>query len=181
MSVPPLLTIAELRAWCRVEDPTEDATLLALAASAERHVEEITGQVLTRRTEVIRDTAWPDAGWELIRFPVIRVVEIGYIDSAGAAQQLPGTVWVLDQGKRSLLRRRTGQSWPAIQDDSEIMVVLDVGYPDQSCPPGLKTACLHLVAHWFDNRGAVNVGNIVTEMPVTVASLVAPFRLSLIG
>lgn len=182
MSIPPLLTIAELRAYCRVEeDPAQDAQLLAMAAAAERHVESITGHVLTRRLEVVRDRAWPQAGWELVRFPLLQVLGIGYTDSTGEGQQLPPTAWVLEAGRRSLLRLRRGQSWPAILADSEIVLTLDVGYPAGECPPPLRLACLHLAAHWFDNRGAVNVGNIVTEIPKTFAELVAPYRLSLIG
>ncbi len=182
MPIPPLLTIAELRAYCRAEeDPAQDAELLAMAAAAERHVESLTGQVLTRRTEILRDREWPEAGWDLVRYPVLQVLGITYTDPAGAVRQLPELVWVVESGPRSLVRLRTGQQWPEILPDSEIILSLDVGYPSGLCPPPLKLACQHLAAHWFDNRGAVSVAASVTEIPKTFDALIAPYRLSLIG
>lgn len=182
MSIPPLLTIAELRAYVRAEeDPAQDAVLLAMAAAAERHVEAMTGQVLTRRAEVLRDTQWPAGGWEFIRHPLIQVLEISYTDPAGDVQMLPETVFVLELGPRALVRLRNGQRWPEIQADSEITLSLDVGYPDEQCPPQLRLACLMLAGHWFDNRGAVNIGAAVSDMPLTVSTLISPFRLSRIG
>lgn len=40
----------------------------------------------------------------------------------------------------------------------------------------VKQAVLLLVAHWFANREAVNVGNITTALPFGVEALVAPLR-----
>lgn len=182
MSIPPLLTIAELRAQCRVEDSADDATLLAMAAAAERHVESITGQVLTPRTQVQRKAGWPPAaGWELLRTPVQAVTSVGYTDRAGAAQTVPPSVWVLRTADRPVLALRQDAVWPEIQPDSEILITLQTGYATGACPPALKQACLLLAGFWFDNRSAVNVGNIVQQLPLAFAELVADFKLKRIG
>lgn len=181
MSIPPLLTVDELRSYCRVEEPGEDVALLAMAAAAERHVESVTGRVLTRRTEFVRDTMWPAEGWELVRNPVLAVQAITYTDPAGIEQALAPETYVLEPGNTAWLRLRTGALWPEILPDSEIVIALDVGYPPGFCPPPLVQACLMLTGHFYDNRGAVNVGSAVTEMPLAVNALIAPYRLALIG
>lgn len=43
----------------------------------------------------------------------------------------------------------------------------DEGSPPAYSPPAdVKQAALTLAAHWWENRDAVNVGNIVTEFPL---------------
>ena len=34
-----------------------------------------------------------------------------------------------------------------------------------------KAACLLLIGHWFENRTAVNIGNIATEIPLSTISI----------
>ena len=43
-------------------------------------------------------------------------------------------------------------------------------------PQAIRTAAAMLVAHWYRNREAVNVGNITSELPLGVQSLIAPYR-----
>lgn len=43
-------------------------------------------------------------------------------------------------------------------------------------PPALIEAVCQLVGHWYENREAVNVGNIVTEFPLNVADIVREYR-----
>jgi uncharacterized phiE125 gp8 family phage protein len=181
MTIPALLTAAELRVQARVDDVAEDATLLAFGAAAERRIEALTGQALTRRVEYLRELDWPHDGWELVRYPVNGVSSISYTDPAGAPQALPGTVWVLTPGKVARLRLRQGQEWPETLADSEISIALDVGYPTGACPANLKLACLMLAAHYYDTRGTVTMGAAATEIPETVSALIADFRLLMLA
>ncbi len=177
MPIPALLTAAELREHCRVDDTGEDAKLLAMAAAAERHIEAQTGHVLTRRTELLRDMDWPHDGWELVRTPVLGVTSIGYIDTDGMAQVLSPATWWLVPSDIPRIALRTGQSWPEIQDDSVIDILLDVGYPAGECPPELKQACLMLVGHFYANRETVAFTAAAVEMPLGVSAMIAGFRL----
>lgn len=43
-------------------------------------------------------------------------------------------------------------------------------------PASAKAAILLTLGHLYENREAVNVGNIVTEMPMGVQSLLWPYR-----
>lgn len=43
-------------------------------------------------------------------------------------------------------------------------------------PPDVKVAILMATAHFFENRESVNVGNIVTQVPMSTESLLWPYR-----
>lgn len=180
MTSPPLLTISELRAHCRVDDPMEDGTLLACAAAAQAHVEEITGQILTRRSVFFRAPQFPVGGWTLPQHPVLAVERIDYADGAGTPQTVPPEVFTLAQENgHSILRPRQGAAWPSTAPDSEVAVQLLAGYPDGECPPPLRHACLLLSAHFYENREAAPAAqgsSALSEMPFAVSALVAPFR-----
>lgn len=177
MSIPALLSAADLRTHCRVDDTGEDATLLAMGAAAERHIEAQTGCVLTRRQEFIRDLDFPHDGWSLVRYPVHAVTSITYTDEAGAVQTLSPSVYWLVPGKIAQIKLRTGQEWPEIQDDSVIDIQIDAGFPAGVCPEQLRHACLLLAGHFYANRETVAFSASVVEMPFAVSALVADFRL----
>ena len=69
-------------------------------------------------------------------------------------------------------RRRGGQPLPGRRECGGI-----AGYGAAAAvPAAIKQAMLLLIGHWFANREAVNVGNIVTAMPLAVEALIAPYR-----
>ena len=43
-------------------------------------------------------------------------------------------------------------------------------------PEPLRQAIRLLVAHWYENRGLIAVGQSVAVLPATVAALLAPYR-----
>lgn len=43
-------------------------------------------------------------------------------------------------------------------------------------PPAVRDAMNMLIGHWFENRQAVNVGNLVTKYPVNIDDLLADLR-----
>lgn len=175
-----LLDLAELRSHCRVDDPIEDAILVAVSEVAQSHVEQTTGQILTRRSVFFRAAGFPEGAWTLTEYPVLAVERIDYVDETGAAQTVPVTDCVLARdGGYSVLRPRQGVAWPATAPDSEVSVELLAGYPEGECPAPLRHACLLLAAHFYENREAVapSAGaSGLSEVPFAVNALLAPFR-----
>ncbi|MGQ2971832.1 head-tail connector protein [Brevundimonas mediterranea] len=47
---------------------------------------------------------------------------------------------------------------------------------DDEAPESVKTAALLLMAHWFENREAVNIGNITTMVPLGALWLANRYR-----
>lgn len=54
-----------------------------------------------------------------------------------------------------------------------------VGYGDGpvEVPEALHHAIRLLVAHWYDNRGLIAIGNQGAALPATVDALIAPYRM----
>lgn len=58
-------------------------------------------------------------------------------------------------------------------------LVVDENASPKEIPEVVKSAILMMVGHWFENREAINVGNIVTEIPYGVESMLWPYRRNL--
>lgn len=169
------LTIAEAKAQCRVDGTDDDATLTGYIAAARAYVEGYCGTPLTERTVTVKCDGFCD----FAQFPVVplrSVSSVSYVDGDGATQTLATSVYdVRSDGLTAALVLKSGQTWPTIQSASRITVTASVGYA--ALPDGVKHALLLLIAQWFDNRSATNVGNIVNELPHAVPSLLANHRI----
>ncbi len=73
-----------------------------------------------------------------------------------------------------------GQALPTADDDEEnLRVTVTAGFAVTATDPRLapvRQACLLLVAHYFENRGATAFGGGVGELPMGVMALLRPYR-----
>lgn len=108
--------------------------------------------------------------------PVIKINAVEYIDENGASQSVAGdSCRVVGRSSRPQLAVAFGESWPSARcDDDAVRVRYSAGYPDVPSP--IKQAILLLVGQWYEAREAVNIGNIVNELPFAVDALLGPFR-----
>jgi uncharacterized phiE125 gp8 family phage protein len=161
------LTVADARDQCGIA-ATEtgfDSQLGVIIAAAVDQVERWTGTKLAEQTVVLKTGDWADLERVPVG-PVSEVVSITYRDSTGATQTLPTSVYELHGAGtlRPSIQLQDGQSWPALlANASAVTVTLTCGYA--ALPGAVRIALLMLIAQWFENRGAVNVGNIVNDMP----------------
>lgn len=102
------------------------------------------------------------------RGPLVSVTTIAYVDTEDAAATVTGAKVVSGR----IYPPEAG--WPEIAENSAINVTYQAGYA--SAPADLVNAQLLLIGHWFANREAVNVGNIVNELPFAVEALCRPYR-----
>ena len=58
----------------------------------------------------------------------------------------------------------------------EIDVTCGYGNEPDDVPEPLRQAILHLVAHWYENRGLVAAGAEVAVLPHSVSALIAPYQ-----
>jgi len=176
-----LVSLAEAKAQCRVEDSDSDVLITALIKAATDHLDGFSG-VLGRA--LITQTWAVDFGGfsDLMRLPVgnlLAVSSITYYDSANVQQTLASSVWTTFTDARGpYVMLKPGESWPAAYDRPDaVRVTWTAGYgaTSASVPAAIKQAALLLVGHWYDNRAAVNVGSSVAEVPFAVDALIAPF------
>jgi hypothetical protein len=70
------------------------------------------------------------------------------------------------------IRPTATTDWPELGDDPVITVTVTAGFAET--PEPIVMAILLLAAHWFGNRETV--GPNMSELPFTVAALLAPYR-----
>jgi uncharacterized phiE125 gp8 family phage protein len=193
--------LVEAKAHLRVEHGDDDDLIEAFIRAATDHLDGWTG-ILGR---CLVDQEWRqdfDAFGRTLPLPlgpVIAVSSVTWRNEAGQISTVPGTSYDLrtDAGGRACVRFDAGYSFPSgLHESRGVSVAFRAGYVttpavepgegDPPDPPGspavstvpaaLKTAILLMVAHWYQNREAVNVGNIVSQLPLGVEALIAPYR-----
>lgn len=169
------VTLAEAKAWCRVDGTADDDALNMSLAAATGQVEDFTGKALAEQTWLLALDDFSDV-IELPRGPVLAVTSITYLDATGDEQLLDPSIYTLDLvSNPQRIVRNCGESWPEVSGAvNAVSIVFTAGYA--TLPAPIKMSILMLVAQWFDNRAGVQIGNIVNEIPFTVTRLLSPFR-----
>jgi len=140
------VTLAEAKAFCRIDGSDEDALVDALIAAARLQVESLTGRALITQS------------WRLTMACAPRLVELPVIPVAALVAAPDGAVL---QGDAVLL----------VEPVDELTVDYTAGYGAAADVPGdLKQAVLTLVAYWYENRDAV------TMPPLGFDRLIASYK-----
>ena len=141
------VSLAEAKAFCRIDGADEDALTGALIAAARLHVESITGRALVEQS------------WRLVLDRVTGlVVPLPVVPAMALVDAPDGAVL---QGDAVLLAEAV----------DELSVDYTAGYGDAAdVPADLKQAVLALIAYWYEHRDSV------TTAPVGFERLVAGYR-----
>ncbi len=170
------VSLDDAKAQCGVlaAETSFDAQIARLIRAARAHVEAYCGILLGAQTVAASCDGFAD----LLRPPVVpigSVDTIEYVDVDGDDQHLPDTVYEAHlDGMEPSIVLRSGQSWPAILPRSRVVLTVVAGL--DPLPDDIQHAMLLLIAHWFAVREAVNVGNIVSSVPMSVDALLANHR-----
>lgn len=169
------VTTAEAKAHMRVDISDDDTYIGSLITAARKYAENFQNRCLITQIWTLSLPAFPHC-IEFTKSPVTEINSITYIDTAGSTQTLSTSVYQLDATDGiGVVRLKYGQEWPATrsaEDYNSVVVNFDVGYADAaSVPMTTKQAILMLVAHWYTLRTPVNVGNIVSSIPMSVEAL----------
>lgn len=119
-------------------------------------------------------------GWDdelRLPFPdVSSIVSVKYLDEDSVLQTVTSSLYELAEDERgAFVRFRESFTSPSLDSDSSYPVQVEfiAGYGDPSDVPGaLKVAIMQLVATWYENRGAIEQG----ELPPAFNALIAPYR-----
>lgn len=170
----------EAKATLRVEHDDDDDVIAALIAGARVHVEAQTRRALiTQSWRLIRD-AWPGNG-RLVMLPAplqaLTAVRVYRLD--GSTQTIDPQAFVVDAASAPARVSFASGAPPAPgRPIGGIELDVDVGYGDEPAdvPADLRQAIRTLVAHWYENRGIIALGESVAMLPEQVAALLAPYR-----
>jgi len=190
--------LADAKRQLRIDTSDEDVLLTALIAAAVEHLDGrdgILGRALLTQTWDLKVDAFPSATPQNpyaaidIPLPPLQSVDgVTYVDASGNVQTVSTAAYTVDLGGKwpGKVTPALGSAWPptaAIPDAVTIRFTAgyaaSAGSPSDDgggVPAGIKHAVMLLVAHWYENRVPVNIGNIVNALPMTVAALLAPHR-----
>lgn len=176
------ISLAEAKAHLRVEIASDDALIAGLILSARQWVETYCRRALMTQTLDYKFGSWP-ACIVLPRPPHQSVTSVSYVDPAGATQTLSASLYQTDLSDASLAGRimpAYGQSWPSLRlgvfNAVTVRYVAGYGSNPGDVPYPIRQAILLLVGHLYESREAINIGNIVNELPFSVRALLDPYR-----
>ncbi|MFA5897938.1 MAG: head-tail connector protein [Hyphomicrobium sp.] len=176
----PIITTAEAKLHCHIDGAEEDALVAALVAAATKHLDGYAG-ILGRAlvTQTWRQNF--DDFSTCFRLPLqaATISSITSQNTAGQIATITATNYALQEDALgSFVRFKDDYSFPSdLYQTKAIAVNFTAGYGAAAeVPEPIKQAMLLLIGHWYANREAVNVGNIVTPLPFAVDALLELYR-----
>lgn len=171
------VSLAEAKAFLKVDDSDEDGLITTLIGAARLHIEGVTGRALLAQSWRVVLDDWPDNG--AVKLPVtpfVAVTEINAYDAAGAAYEVPLAQFLSEPDR--LLLPATVAGMPVLRERQgiEIDYVAGFGTDPGDVPDDIRQALLLLVGHWFENRDAVIVAGSGSVVPSGFDRMVAPHK-----
>ncbi|TFF20558.1 hypothetical protein E3C22_16765 [Jiella endophytica] len=169
------LSLAEAKAWARIERDDEDALIAELIRAAREAIERETGLALSSRSfQLVLDPA-PRDGWvEATRHPLVSIDGVTAYDAAGNP-----VVFAADQAIAERPRGGEGFRLSAAvieQAANGIEIELSAGFGDADRPADLMLALKVIVAASYEARALVEPGMQPALRPALAERLIAPYR-----
>ena len=114
---------------------------------------------------------------ELGLMPVSSIDSVSYLDDDGAEQTLSPSVYELDNsGGIAYMRLAYDQEWPdTLTRYDAVKITMTAGHASaDDVPPQIKTACLLIVGHLYENREATTPIKL-NELPFGVRAFISPY------
>ncbi len=179
------VTVDEAKAWCKVEDTTDDLIFPVLIAAARERGEAYTGRQFVTATWALSldwfpgfdcrgtDEYFGSRGWDESRSirppkaPLIAVSGIAYTDTAGAAQTLSPTLYTVDVASDpGRIVPAYSQIWPNTRaQQGAVVVTYTAGYGVAAAvPAGIKLALRFWIANRYYGRSEAELSEAFEAM-----------------
>lgn len=175
------VTLAEAKAFLRVDTGDEDDLIATLIAAARIHTEVVTRRAMIDQSWRLALDTWPE-GRE-IRLPIapLRAVSaIRVFDAEGEETGLPLAQFIAETGSMParLILPSSIPGPDTLRPFAAIEIDYLAGYGEAAAdvPAPLKQAVLSLVAHWFEHRDAVIMAGSGAVVPSGFDRLVEGYR-----
>ncbi len=173
------LTVAEAKAHLRLDTSAEDVLIASLILTSRLHIEAALGLALITQSWQLQLDAWPDGkALALPLHPVSAVTAVLMTAYDGTATTLATSATVFDPGPPARIVR-TGPGWPTITaaaNGISIRFTAGFGPTPADVPAPIRQAMLLLVAHWYEHRDPIEIGEPDTAIPKAVSDLLRPYR-----
>ncbi len=171
------VSLAEAKAFLKVDHAAEDGLITTLIGAARLHVEGVTGRALVAQSWRLVLDDWPQTG--VVKLPVTPLVAVTGIvatDANGASHEIGLGQFGSEPDRLIVPRVLVGM--PALQERGgiEIDYVAGFGTEPEDVPADIRQAVLGLVAHWFEHRDAVIVAGSGAVVPSGFDRLIAAYK-----
>jgi uncharacterized phiE125 gp8 family phage protein len=175
------VTVAEAKAHLRIDHDSEDALIAGLIVTARLHIEASLGLALITQSWSYRLDSWPAGGAVVLPLRPVQAIAAVRITAADATvATLAADRYLLDGASVPPRLVATTPPWPRPGLGAQgIEIAFTAGYGNtaSAVPPSIRQALLLLVAHWYEHREPVLVGEAAAPVPDTIATLLAPHRM----
>jgi uncharacterized phiE125 gp8 family phage protein len=173
------ISVAEAKVHLRVDVDEEDALIASLIVAARMLVEKTLARaLLTQSWSLFLDT-WPRSGMITLPIaPVQGVTVVRIYDKDDTPAEVDAANYAVDRlSEPARLVPTAAVTSPARRLNS-VEVAFNAGYGDDAgdVPEPIRQALRLLVAHWFEHREPVVLGDLPQDVPGTIASLLLPYR-----
>jgi uncharacterized phiE125 gp8 family phage protein len=171
-------SIAEAKSFLRAENDDDDTVIASLIAAARSHVEAMTRCALIAQTWRFVLDQWPkDGRVRPGRGPLRTLTAARVYNSAGTATVIDVEMFVVDKTSGVIASSAWGLPAPGRATAGiELDVEIGFGTAATDVPDALRHAVRTLVAHWYENRGLIAIGQSVAMMPASVSAMIASYR-----
>lgn len=173
------VSLSEAKAHLRLETAADDALVTSLIITSRLHVEAALGLALTAQDWTLVLDVWPATGVVTIPMrPVMAVTAVRvratdgspsvvspssyFIDGAGVPPRVVPTSGALPNPGRAAA-------------GIEIDITAGFGTTAASVPEPIRHALKLLVAHWYEHRDPIEIGDPSTALPAAVSDLLKPY------
>ena len=168
------VTLAEAKAFLRLDDSAEDTLVATLIAAARLHIEATTGRALLSQSWRMVLDGWPQE--RAVRLPVSPLLSLTTVmayDEAGGAHAIGLAQFQTEAAPARLLLPATVEGMPVLRQRQGIEIDYTAGYGNgaSDVPADLRQALLVLVGSWFEHRDSAS-----EPIPAGFGRLVAPYR-----
>lgn len=174
------VALAAAKAYLRVDHDTDDDIISGLISAARLQVEAQTRRALITQTWQLRRDSWPaDGRLMVLPAPLREIVAARVYDADGSPHAIDLQAFTSDGASAPAVIGFVPWSLPVpSREVAGIEIDVEAGYGDEPAdvPMPLRRAIELLVAHWYENRGLIAVGQSVAVLPATVAAMIAPYR-----
>lgn len=174
------ISVAEAKAYLRVDGSSEDVLISSLILTSRLHIEAALGLALiTQEWRLVLDR-WPAPGAVRLPLrPVQSVDEVRVFHADGASIIVDPGSYIVDTAGMPA-RLVSTAFWPKpgrVANGIEIDLAAGYGGAAEDVPAPIRQALLLLTAHWYEHRDPIEIGSGGGAIPADVSRLLKPYRL----
>ena len=176
------LTLAEVKAHCRVDSVDDDLQLDGLIDAAVTMLDGNSGafgRCMIDQTWELYYDEFPHDDLHIPLGDVRQIESVEYVDATTGLY----VVWNVSNYETDLISHPARivpiNGWPAhmtTTNATRVTFVAGFGASASDVPMAIRQAMLMLIGHWYENREATIAGVTAMPLPFAVEALLAPFR-----